>query len=66
MCMLVEARYQTIVAGKGNATIANWSFKLIDNDTSTTDIIELAVTRTDLNTKVVEIKLHLVHMVSLK
>lgn len=57
MCMLVEARYQTIVEGKGNATIANWSFKLIDNDTSTTDIIELAVTRTDLNTKVVENKI---------
>ena len=55
--LVADARYQTMLSGTGSASIANWSFKLVDADPQTTDVIELAVTRTDGSDKVVEGKM---------
>lgn len=30
--LVADARYQTMLSGTGNASIANWSFKLVDAD----------------------------------
>ena len=55
--LVADARYQTMLSGIGNASIANWSFKLVDAAPQTTDVIELAVTRTDGSDKVAEGKM---------
>ena len=51
------AKYQTTVTGVGTATVAKWSFKLVDGITETTDVIDFAITRTDANESVVAGKL---------
>lgn len=55
--IFANARYQSTLRGTGTASIAKWSFKLVDADTQTTDVIDLAVTRTDGSDKVEEGKM---------
>ena len=48
------ARYQSSIQGQAVAQVARWNFNLVDTDLQTTDVIELAVTRTDNNETVAE------------
>jgi len=48
------ARYQSSIQGQAVAQVARWNFNLVDTDPQTTDVIELAVTRTDNNKTVAE------------
>jgi len=45
-------RYISRTNGTATAQLARWNFNLVDTNTQTTDVIELATTRTDTNTTV--------------
>ncbi|MBE5805782.1 MAG: hypothetical protein E7313_03615 [Clostridiales bacterium] len=46
------AKYQTTIEGTAIGEIAKWSFKVVDGDTTTSEIIDFPITRTDNNTSV--------------
>jgi len=48
------ARYKSSIQGQAVAQVARWNFNLVDADSQTTDVIELAVTRTDNNQTVAQ------------
>ena len=50
--MYAWAKYKSILQGNVNSQVARWSFIVKDGDTSTVDILDFPVTRTDQNTMV--------------
>lgn len=50
--MYAWAKYQSSLQGNVDSQIAKWSFKVNGNDTSTIDILDFPITRTDNNTLV--------------
>ena len=55
--LIATAKYQTTVGGTATASVAKWSFKVLDGIEETTDVIDFAITRTDSNTNVPNNKL---------
>ena len=51
---LAWAKYISSKSGEATASIAKWSFKLVDGIPQTTDTIDFPITRTDSNTKINE------------
>ncbi|MBO5349919.1 MAG: hypothetical protein J6A89_08930 [Clostridia bacterium] len=50
-------KYQSTIKGNATAQVAKWSFKLVDENTETSDVIDFALTRTDNYQNVVKEKL---------
>ena len=46
------ARYVTSKTGQTEAQIARWSFKVVDGNSSTIDVLDFPITRTDNNQEV--------------
>ena len=46
------ARYITSQSGDAEAQVAKWSFKVVDGDASTIDVLDFPITRTDNNQEV--------------
>lgn len=55
--MYAYSKYKTTLTRSGTATVAKWSFKVIDGDTTTANILDFPITRTDTNTQVKEGKI---------
>ena len=49
---IAYARYVTSIRGQTEAQVAKWSFKVVDGDSSTIDVLDFPITRTDSNTEV--------------
>lgn len=50
--MYAWAKYKSSLYGNVNSQVAKWSFKVKDGDTSTIDILDFPITRTDENSMV--------------
>lgn len=46
------AKYKTTIGGTASEEVAKWSFKVVDGNTETADILDFPITRTDNNTDV--------------
>ena len=46
------ARYVTSIGGQTQAQVAKWSFKVVDGDASTINVLDFPITRTDNNREV--------------
>lgn len=46
------AKYKTTLQGETNTKIAKWSFKVIDGNSQTVDVLDFPITRTDNNSDV--------------
>ena len=49
---IAYARYVTSIGGQTEAQIAKWSFKVVDGDANTINVLDFPITRTDSNTEV--------------
>lgn len=50
--MYAWAKYISSKIGSAEAQVAKWSFKVVDGDVSTIDVLDFPITRTDENNKV--------------
>ena len=49
---LAYARYVTSQSGQTEAQVAKWSFKVVDGNPNTIDVLDFPITRTDNNQEV--------------